>query len=340
MSTGDSRSANLQSAEAKRKVLVIDDDRDFAEGMADALVILGYQVDIATSFDEALVASERVSPDGVLLDLRLGQSNGLDLLPALRKNLPNLICVIVTAFPDIQTAIGAVRHRANDYLRKPVSPEDVGWVLNRCFARIATGHQSAVEENRENAFGRLLVRRIDNLLNETEQGPDTQQVFSRNIIPGFFVAVDMMLGPERVQNFQRRCGDLIDRLGGGNESQNFWDKFCDDPEARSIVVEAEANMAVHFISPDRRLTWFANLINTHVGPGHFSRSKSKGEMSVNDAAILLVYLFSDLEQTLSTENGRKEIGMTSGQQSCDLLVTVLKELKRISTQQERTMCHR
>jgi DNA-binding response OmpR family regulator len=111
----------------------------------------------------------------------------------------------------MDSAIGALRHRADDYLCKPFPPSEACKAIDRCFQRIQTKRQGEAGKARENFFGRLLVRRFAQLFVEND-GPDSEKVLSRRILPGFFVAVDMMLGPERVEGYQKQCQDIVKRL--------------------------------------------------------------------------------------------------------------------------------
>lgn len=318
-----------QSSRKKHRILVVDDDRDFAEATAEALEMLGYQVAIANTFSDALAASKHEPVDGVLLDLRLGEHNGLDLLPSLRRQLPNVVCVIVTAFADMDSAINALRHHVDDYLPKPVSSRNLDRVLQSCFSRIAASRLSLAERKRENIFGRLLVRRFADLFEESGHAPQEQRVLSRHMLPSFFVAVDMMLGPDRVNNFQQRCQRIVKRLTGNSDGEGFvWDKFYDDDEAKRIALEAEVDMAVHFANLDQRLKWLTNLINNHIQPSTQDGPDTPQPMSVGDAALLIANLFSDLVRALSTVDGRDQVARLYNRETCDTLVGVTNELAR------------
>jgi two-component system response regulator AtoC len=71
-----------------------------------------------------------------LIDIRLGQDNGIDLLSKLKKIQPDILCVMITGFGTMETAIQALRYGAYDYLKKPVNPEELIVSLNRGFEKI------------------------------------------------------------------------------------------------------------------------------------------------------------------------------------------------------------
>lgn len=117
---------------AHRRVLLIDDDIDFANANADFLEEFGYEVKVAHDEHQALDILSSYDPQIALIDINLGQSNGIDLIPLMRKVTPDLICIMLTGNADIESPIKALRLGANDYLRKPVNLEDLLAVLERC----------------------------------------------------------------------------------------------------------------------------------------------------------------------------------------------------------------
>lgn len=115
--------------------MVVDDDRDFADSLASFLQLHGCDVKTANSDTAAEKVCGSFGPDVALIDLRLGRTSGLDLIVRLIDDEPDLLCVIVTAYGEIETAIQAIRRGAYDYLRKPLSNDELLVVLNRCFER-------------------------------------------------------------------------------------------------------------------------------------------------------------------------------------------------------------
>jgi PAS domain S-box-containing protein len=122
----------------ERRVLIVDDDVDFADSLNDMLLAEKYLVAVARSASEALTAAEEFAPQVALLDIRLqmGSGDGLDLLASLKEKHPDLLGIIVTAYADIDTAIKAVHGDAYDYLRKPLYFQELAATLRRCFDRI------------------------------------------------------------------------------------------------------------------------------------------------------------------------------------------------------------
>jgi signal transduction histidine kinase len=126
----------LPETEPARRVLIVDDDHDLAESLADILVPRGYQVDIANSIRQVREICEDFNPQVALLDIRLGRDSGLDVIGILKQRNPDVICVMVTAYAEMETAVEALRLGAQDYLSKPLDPHKVLAILERCFDKV------------------------------------------------------------------------------------------------------------------------------------------------------------------------------------------------------------
>ncbi len=120
----------------QRRVLIVDDDEDLAESLADLLVPRGYRVEIAASAHQAGAISQSFDVQVALLDIRLGRDSGLDVIQILKRRKPDVICVMATGYAETETAIEALRLGAYDYLRKPLHPSEVFAVLERSFEKI------------------------------------------------------------------------------------------------------------------------------------------------------------------------------------------------------------
>ncbi|MGB7537868.1 MAG: HD domain-containing phosphohydrolase [Anaerolineales bacterium] len=131
---------------AERRVLIVDDDVDFAESLNDMLLAEAYAVRVAHNAHDALTEADAFDPQVALLDIRLplGSGDGLDLLAALKQKHPDMLGIIVTAYADADTAIKALHGDAYDYLRKPLYFQELAATLRRCFERI-----SLEEKNRQ-----------------------------------------------------------------------------------------------------------------------------------------------------------------------------------------------
>jgi two-component system, NtrC family, response regulator AlgB len=113
------------------RILIIDDEPNIRRTLRIALEGMGHSVDEAATSSEALDRVGRAPRDVALLDLRLGEKDGLDLIEPLLAQYPRLAIVIITAHASIDTAVEAMRRGAFDFLAKPFTPAQVRGVLER-----------------------------------------------------------------------------------------------------------------------------------------------------------------------------------------------------------------
>ncbi|MDJ0911460.1 MAG: response regulator [Woeseiaceae bacterium] len=125
-----------EPAPGSRRVLIVDDDRDFAESTKDALELSGYEAAVALDGPAATAAVHSFRPAVVLIDVRLGKNSGTDLIAELFKVDPGLICVMMSAYTSAESTIESLKQGAYDYLRKPFHQEDLFATLRRCFQQL------------------------------------------------------------------------------------------------------------------------------------------------------------------------------------------------------------
>ena len=106
-------------------ILIIDDDPIVRESHETALKAKGYDVDLATNGKEAIAKSKAKLYNLALVDLRLPDMDGIELLTTMREAVPKMVKIIITGYPSMQNAIEAVNRGADAYIVKPYSMEDL-----------------------------------------------------------------------------------------------------------------------------------------------------------------------------------------------------------------------
>jgi two-component system response regulator RegA len=115
----------LETAQDK-SLLILDDDEAFRRRLGRAMEKRGFDpVVLAESVAEGLEAMRRDPPAYAVVDLRLEDGNGLDVVEALRETRPESRVVVLTGYGAIATAVAAVKIGATDYLSKPADADDV-----------------------------------------------------------------------------------------------------------------------------------------------------------------------------------------------------------------------
>jgi two-component system response regulator RegA len=111
--------------DTRPRLLIIEDDRRVSEYLFRFIATLGYSIDVAETYDSALEKAQARPPDHVLLDVRIPGGSGLSLIRPLRDTNPRMRIVLCTAYPSIATSVAAIKLGADDYLPKPVTPEQL-----------------------------------------------------------------------------------------------------------------------------------------------------------------------------------------------------------------------
>ncbi|WNG43001.1 sigma-54-dependent Fis family transcriptional regulator [Archangium minus] len=116
------------------RVLVVDDERNIRTTLRMCLEGLGCEVREAATPDAALAALAQAPADLAFVDLRLGTSSGLELLPRLLAESPTLDVVLITAYATFDTAVEAMKRGARDYLPKPFTPAQIRHLVEKTRA--------------------------------------------------------------------------------------------------------------------------------------------------------------------------------------------------------------
>jgi DNA-binding NtrC family response regulator len=123
-------------------ILVIDDERTICEGCRLTLSDRGYSVDISTTGREGLEAILRGRYDVTLLDMKLPDLDGMDILKAVRKEEPRENIIVMTGYSTVKNAVEAMKLGAFDYIAKPFSDDELVLAVERAIEK-----RRLVEEN-------------------------------------------------------------------------------------------------------------------------------------------------------------------------------------------------
>lgn len=132
----------------KKSLLIVDDDRPFLTRVARAMEQRGYSVDTAESVEQGIRAISLRPPAYAVIDLRLGDGSGLDVIAALKKHSPGSRAVILTGYGNIATAVNAVKLGAYDYLAKPADSEEIDAALQSTATGSATLPENPMSADR------------------------------------------------------------------------------------------------------------------------------------------------------------------------------------------------
>ena len=113
------------AAATDRTLLIVDDDKPFGERLGRAMTTRGFAVRYASNVAEGLAAVETSAPAFAVIDLKLGDGSGLEVMKALKEARADSRAIILTGYGAIATAVVAVKLGAFDYLAKPVNADEI-----------------------------------------------------------------------------------------------------------------------------------------------------------------------------------------------------------------------
>jgi DNA-binding NtrC family response regulator len=128
-----------------RHVLLVDDDRHLLDSMGDWLASdQGYQVSLASNSAQAMDCVNNRNIDLALIDLRLGDEDGMELIAEFKKHHPNLTTLLMTGYANMDTGVEAVQAGAFDLLAKPLIDDEILLAFDRAMSQ-----QKVLEENEQ-----------------------------------------------------------------------------------------------------------------------------------------------------------------------------------------------
>jgi len=141
----------------KAKILIIDDNEDLLETLSDILHEKGYWVETATTGKEALAKAKEQFFNIALVDIKLPDMTGLQVLRTFRERHPFTMNIIITAYATLENAVDSVNLGANAYIMKPINHENLDQMIKECLRK----QQDALKITQEK-----LVRLIDDTIED------------------------------------------------------------------------------------------------------------------------------------------------------------------------------
>lgn len=204
------------------RVLVIDDELGIREGCRRALTPYGFEVDVAENGPAGLRKLRESHFDILLLDAMLPGMTGLQVLEQVRKEFPDLICIIITGYATVELAVQAIRQGAHDFIAKPFTAEMLLQVISRELERQrlmkeARRVQQLEEEARELARAKAELEKLDavegrfmlTMVHILRAPVAVIQNYVQLIRKGYVPAEEQ---PEMLERIEQRAGELLTTL--------------------------------------------------------------------------------------------------------------------------------
>ncbi|MBL4908163.1 MAG: ActR/PrrA/RegA family redox response regulator transcription factor [Sneathiella sp.] len=114
----------------EKRLLIVDDDEIFLNRLGRSMEKKGFSPTLAGSVADGKTAARTINPDYAVVDLRLEDGNGLEVVEAIRERNPEARIIMLTGYGNIASAVAAVKAGAIDYLAKPANVDDIVNALN------------------------------------------------------------------------------------------------------------------------------------------------------------------------------------------------------------------
>jgi len=155
---------------------------------------------------------------------------------------------------------------------------------------------------------------------------------SRRALPGFFVALEKMLGEAKLESYQDRARRIVARYAEQIEVDGNWAPVYGDPLTRTLILDALVTIAGHFRDFQKRRAWLVAIINGHLAPGHKmvgeGTEATSWELSERGCNELLFETFRHLAETLAEEKHRKALVERYGQTALHDALEVCQQTAR------------
>ncbi|HLE18592.1 MAG TPA: response regulator [Syntrophales bacterium] len=154
-----------------KKILIVDDDREFRDHLIEVLKEEGYQIESASSAKEAYALLSAVEFDIVLLDYLMPKQSGVDAISEIKRLRPKVKVIMVTAFASIEHAIDAIKRGATDYISKPFKIDNLLLTLRRVLeeAKFDEGMKKMDLDQTLSTLASPIRRNILKLLRDREE---------------------------------------------------------------------------------------------------------------------------------------------------------------------------
>lgn len=198
------------------------------------------------------------------------------------------------------------------------------------FEAALENYASAIDQQkwnleRANPFSRLMVKQFSHLFKE----PAGRKSVHRRMLPGFYQAISMLLGPESVGRYHERCEGIVARIQADLNDRPFdWEMFYNEKDALTVSLDAQLLIAAGFQDYDKRAKWFQELVNSNLTPPTYDASAGERSWILSEQGFrrMLDALLGNLRKVMSTDKGRERMMKRHGRDAVAVALTTLKRL--------------
>ncbi|MFP6712244.1 MAG: hypothetical protein VB913_11175 [Rhodospirillales bacterium] len=204
--------------------------------------------------------------------------------------------------------IGDIDQLSREFDRKREALETVFQQSFEQYVHIR--ERAAFDHARRFPFDRVIVNTFAALFNQDRVAKDGPKAVTRRVLPGFFMALDKMIGPNAMEDYQARCRKIVARLSPGDESDFDWLTLYADLESKKVCFDALVTFAPYFEDIKKRQAWFIPIVNNDL------RANEDWELTEDGFLNLTDEMFSDLRAELADAGLRKMLEKTYSGVTC------------------------
>jgi len=202
--------------------------------------------------------------------------------------------------------------------------------LEQSFEDLIKDHdRKAWDKARKRPFDRMIVKCFSHMLEDDSRSLDEKDLLSRRMLPGFFMALNMMLGPDTHDAYQGQCRAVAKMQQRSLKKDFDWDDVYEDDRAKAVRLDALIDIVMQFKDFDRRAEWFIDLVNTHMAPVANPSNLTEAEWQFTREGFSKFFeaLLHDLQEAIESETGRMRITKAYGVDAVVELVELMDKLK-------------
>lgn len=207
--------------------------------------------------------------------------------------------------------------------------DELKTVLENSFEDYVSAREKASwSQARKYPFDRMIVKTFSYMLETDSRKLRRSDSVSRRILPGFFMALSMILGPDQMESYQGKCRAVVKLVKKAYGKKFEWEDIYESDDARAIVIDALIDIAHGFDDIDKRAEWFIDMVNSHLPPADDKTTQTEAEWTFTSEGFKQFFkaLLSDLNDALDSEGGRLLITRRHGVEETIELVDLMKSL--------------